>query len=662
MAAVLRERLCAAAARRWGLQAHEVSLVEAELLGPQGQRLPAHELLEPEHLEAPVTQPVHTRPPLSSPGDPARLAELPDALTRRAVFTGEPHFLHDLQLPGMVHGRVLHPPAPCDVPCDAPAPGQAAPALPALPNLPELPGQLAVWRDGALFGVLAERPSQAEAIVARLAAALRWQPAGPAPCPQALDPQAWGAAPGPAEVPLHVSAAEPAPAPRLVSRREPEHLAGSTPAAEPTSRRTLYSRYTRPWLAHASIGPACAVARWRGEGAQPAPVLEVWTHSQGIFPLRRDLALAFGLAPEDVVVHHRPGAGCYGHNGADDAAFDAAWLAQRVPGRPVRTLWSRDEELRQAPLGPAMAVELAAELDDAGRILHWRHTLWSPGHSSRPGRAEHPALLGHAQREGGTPLPPPIDMPMAVGGGAERNAIPGYTLPSWEVWAHRVSAPWRSSALRSLGAFANVFAAESFIDEIAQATGQDPLALREGLLGHDPRGLATLQAAARLAGWRRPEEALARAQGLGYARYKGTGAWCAVVAQVEVQATLVVRRLVVVADIGQVVDADGAAQQLEGGAIQATSWALKEAVRPDLQDPRLPAVGPGAVPMLTFDEVPEVDVVLLPSHAPPLGAGEASIGPTVAAIANALAAALGVRVRDLPLTPERIRAAIDAQA
>ena len=160
-------------------------------------------------------------------------------------------------------------------------------------------------------------------------------------------------------------------------------------------------------------------------------------------------------------VRHADGAGCYGHNGADDVAFDAAWLAREAPGRAVRVLWSRADELSHAPFGTAMAVELAADLDAHGEVLHWRHQVWSAGHSGRPGRNPAPALLGSWQTAQPVAEPPPLNMPLASGGGAERNAVPGYALPAWQVRWHRVPATLRSSALRSLGAFANVFAAES---------------------------------------------------------------------------------------------------------------------------------------------------------------------------------------------------------
>lgn len=644
VAATLRARVCAAAAAAWGLPVGQVGeeggsgavdLVDGHVLGPDGRSGEALGWLRGELLEAPVREAPPRRPAAArrhiGRGDPR-----PGLRELFAGHPGEPWFLHDLTLPDLLHGRVAHPPAPGDRPLDDEAALAAALAV---------PGVLQAWRDGALFGVLADSAAAAEAAGRKLDAALRWQ----GPPLSGTDPATWGAAPDdPAQT-------------RTVAAQGLDAM----PPQPPSGGCRFEAVYTRPWIAHASIGPSAALARWSADGR----TLEVWSHTQGPFGLRRDLALAFGLPESAVVVRHRPGAGCYGHNGADDVAFDAAWLAQRAEGRPVRLLWSRADDLaRAAPLGPAMRIALQADVDAQGQVLAWQHELWSPGHSSRPGRSAAPAFLGNALRAGGEPLPEPIDMPLAAGGGAERNAIPGYALPAWRVVAHRVRAPWRSSALRSLGAFGNVFAAESFVDEIARASGCCPLAWRRERLAHDARALAVLDAAAARAGWSRPldtggacgavsdGEALGR--GIAQARYKGSGAWCAVVAEVAVADRLRVRRLTVAADVGTAVQPDGVAQQLEGGAIQATSWALKESVAATA-DGRVACAGWDDYPILGFSEVPEVDVVVLTSEERWLGAGEASLGPTAAAIANALADALGVRVRDLPLTPERIVQAME---
>jgi nicotinate dehydrogenase subunit B len=550
---------------------------------------------------------------LLKPGGGVRRAvgqSVPQAgLARR--LAGTPHYIHDLLPQGVLHGRVLHPPmlGATLQGCDLSAAQACA-------------GVHGVLQSGHLLGLVAETSAQADAALEHLESAARWQ-----------------AAPETAEAAADLMS--------LPSTTREVHRRGQeTPAV-----RTLRAVYSKPWIAHGAIAPSCALACWGPEGS-PTAHLRVWTHSQGIFNLRRDLALAFGVDAEAVRVEHVPGAGCYGHNGADDVAFDAAWLARSLPGRTVRVLWRRADELTQSPQGPAMRVSLEAGLDEQGQVVRWQHEVWSPGHSRRPGRAPTPALLGAWQVAPPHAMPPSIDMPLAVGGGAERNAVPDYNFGHVQVRCHSVETQRRSSALRALGAFANVFAAESFLDEIAHATGRCPLALRLAHLAHDERACAVLKAATERAGWSGRVREDAVGHGIGYARYKNSGAWCAVVAQVHAGATLQVRRLCIAVDVGLAVNPDGVANQIEGGAIQATSWALKEAAAAS-------HAGWGDYPILRFTEVPAVDVTVMPSEAPSLGAGEASLGPTAAAIANALFDALGVRVRDLPLTPERIVAAMD---
>jgi CO/xanthine dehydrogenase Mo-binding subunit len=411
----------------------------------------------------------------------------------------------------------------------------------------------------------------------------------------------------------------------------------------------LKASYTRPYVAHGSIGPSCALAQWHDYG------LRVWTHSQGIFSLRRDLALALDLAEDKIVVEHVQGAGCYGHNGADDVAFDAAWLARAAGGRPVRVQWSRADELAWAPFGPAMVVEIEADLDAAGAVVAWRHTVWSNGHTSRPGGAKTPALLGAWHL--GKPFArlPAVNPTIARGGGAERNSIPLYGFPAWQIVNHHVMAmPLRTSALRSLGAYANVFAIESFIDELATTVGADPVAFRLRYL-NDPRARTVIERAAAKAGWADWKKREGIGRGIGFARYKNVGAYCAVVAEIEAEAEIRVRRLVIAVDVGLVINPDGLANQIEGGAIQATSWTLKEAVRFDRA--RVTSESWETYPILHCSETPavEVEIVSRPD-CPAAGAGEAAQGPTAAAIANAVFDSLSVRVRDLPLTAERIQA------
>ncbi|HVD29104.1 MAG TPA: molybdopterin cofactor-binding domain-containing protein, partial [Mycobacteriales bacterium] len=312
--------------------------------------------------------------------------------------------------------------------------------------------------------------------------------------------------------------------------------------------------------------------------------------------------------------------------------------------------------LSWGPLGPAMVVDIEADVDEAGRVQRWQHDVWSNGHSHRPGPPGAP-MLAATHAEAAVPSLPASDPPLQNGGGSGRNAVPLYDLPGQLVRTHRLQTmPLRTSALRALGAHLNVYAIESVVDELAALAGVDPVEYRLRMLT-DERARAVLEAAAERAGWGRdpgPDAGV----GVGLARYKNRGAWCAVVAEVEAQASVRVRRLTVAVDVGLVVNPDGVVNQIEGGALQALSWTTKEQVRFDART--VTSRTWEDYPILTFSEVPPVDVVLLDRPGEPsLGAGEASIGPTAAAIGNALHAATGLRVRNLPLTPANVVAAMD---
>jgi nicotinate dehydrogenase subunit B len=320
--------------------------------------------------------------------------------------------------------------------------------------------------------------------------------------------------------------------------------------------------------------------------------------------------------------------------------------------------WSRADELSWSPFGSPMVVDVTAGLDATGRLVSWESDVWSQGHTSRPGFAHSPGLLAAAHLAQPHPIPAPVDPPPERGAGSTRNAMPGYAVPRRRITGHRLQqVALRSSSLRTLGAFTNVFAIESMIDELAATTGADPLEFRLAHLA-DERGRAVLEAAAERAGWASQGRDGDTGFGLGYARYKEKGAWCAVVAEVEAGTELRVRRLTLAVDVGRVINPDGVRNQIEGGAVQATSWTLKERVRFDRT--RITSTDWESYPILRFSETPAVDVVLLDRpDQPSLGSGEASQGPTAAAIGNAVADALGVRVRDLPITAERVVSAID---
>jgi CO/xanthine dehydrogenase Mo-binding subunit len=423
----------------------------------------------------------------------------------------------------------------------------------------------------------------------------------------------------------------------------------------------LKAEFHRPYVQHASIGLCCALAQWTDD----AQHLKVWSHSQSIYNLRRDIALAFDMAPEQVQVSHAEGAGCYGHNGADDVAFDAAWLAQLVPGRPVRVQWTRQAELGHAPLAPAMAVEIHAGVNAEGHIAEWTQTVWGQGHGTRPGRGKTPALLGTWQTAQSQPVTMAVNAAMAVGGGSERNAQPPYDIASVKVLNHRVlNMPFRVSAMRALGAPTNVFAAESVMDELAVHASQDPLAFRLAHLSStgQARAAAVLQKAADMAGWiatRPTNKPEGWGRGLAYARYKNTGAYCAVVVELVVEEKVKLHKLWTAVDLGHVVDADGAANQIEGGALQAASWALCESAQ--LSPQGIASNNWDNYPILKFSDMPAVEVALMSQpHEPSLGAGECSSGPTCAAIANAIFDAIGVRMRAMPFTPDNLLKTIEA--
>jgi nicotinate dehydrogenase subunit B len=535
--------------------------------------------------------------------------DLPDKVT------GRPRFLHDLVLPGMRYGRVVRPPGPA--------------AVLLSPGDPPLPDGVRVVRDGSFLGVVAATDRIALAAAAAVAKAASWQLT--ASLPDEHDLRGFLLA-GPAQT---VTVDE---------QRDQRAAAAVT--------RTLTAEFTRPFLAHASMAPSCGIARW--DDGQ----LTVWSHTQGPFALRGAIATGLGLAPGQVIVNHVEGAGAYGHNGADDAAMDAVLLARAVPGHPVRVLWRREDEMSWAPLGPAMLARVSAGLDASGRIASWRQDVWSNGFIGRPGTGGEPRLLALAHRAGGAPISPSADGPPTGAMGSTRNAVPGYDIADRMVVRHRLlTMPVRTSSLRSLGAFLNVFAIESVMDELAAVAGADPVTFRLAHLS-DPRARRVIEQAAELAGWAsRPAGGEGTGYGLGYARYKGTSGYCAAVARVEAETEVRLTHLWLAVDVGRVINPDGVINQVEGGAIQSASWALRERVRFDRT--RITSVNWDSYPILRFTDVPQVEVRIVDAPGErETGAGEVAQGPVAGAIGNAVADAVGVRVRDLPLTRDQVARAI----
>jgi CO/xanthine dehydrogenase Mo-binding subunit len=419
--------------------------------------------------------------------------------------------------------------------------------------------------------------------------------------------------------------------------------------------RSVEASYSRPFLTYGSIGTSCALAEFK-DGA-----LKAWSHSQGPAVLREWLARALGLPTAQVHVFHRQGAGAYGHNTADDAAFDASFIAMRHPGRTVRVQWSREDEFAAAPISTAMAISLRAVLDAEHKPADWAIEIWSPPHAQRPGMNGNSNLLGASALPNAPPLNPLGDVPDERGGGATRNAVAIYDLPRHRLIHHLLpQVPMRTSSLRGLGAWANVFAIESFMDELAEIAGEDPVSYRLSLLS-DPRPRRVVETAARISGWFE-QRALpeGRARGFGFARYKNIASFAAVVVEIEVDEEISLKKVWCAADAGLVIAPDGARNQIEGGIIQGASFVMREQVR--FEDGRVATAGWDDYPILRFSDIPEIEIELIDNpNEPTLGLGEASVGPTGAAIGNALARALGRRIRDLPLTREKIMATLLAE-
>ncbi len=534
---------------------------------------------------------------------------------------GGQSYVQDMRLPGMVFGRVVRPPSYRAelVSFDEPA-------------IKAMPGVVAVVRDGSFLGVAAEREEQAIKAARALRASAKW----------IESPDLPPAAPALFEHLQKMRSQD-----SVVNRKVPASPAGGKVV-------THEATYTRPYQAHASMGPSCAVAQVR-DGKY-----RVWTHSQGVFPLRRELNKVLGIPEADITCTHVEGAGCYGHNGADDVALDAILVARAAGGRPVKLQWMREDEFGWEPYGSAMVMKMRARLDESGGIVDWRHEVWSHPHSTRPISNPGGNLLAgwHIAKPVKQAVPNNIPQPA---GGADRNAVPTYEFPSQQIVLHYVTdLPIRTSALRTLGAYANVFALESFMDEMAVAAGADPVEFR---LRHmrDSRARAVIETCAQKAGWKAGQKGDgSHGRGFAYSRYKNLACYVAVVADVEVDrrtGKVRVTKAVSAVDAGLIVNPDGLVNQIEGGIIQSASWTLKERVGFDRQ--RITTRSWADYPILTFPEVPAVEVHLInrPEERS-LGAGEGSQGPAVAAIANAVAHATGARIRDLPFSPQRVKAAL----
>jgi nicotinate dehydrogenase subunit B len=611
--AEVRAMLIELAAKKLGVAADTLTVSDGVISARDGRKVGYGELADDANLKREATAKVAPKPPAQHKivGKSIARLDIP------AKVTGGAAFVQDIRLPGMLHGRVVRPPrygAKLESFDEA--------------GVKAMPGVVTVVRDGSFLGVVAQREEQAIKARTALAVSAKWQAGPELPDPTRLYEHLIGL---PSEV----------------------KVIGEQQAPLPTGAKVVEATYHRPYQAHGSIAPSCALAELK-DGK-----LTVWTHSQGVYPLRATMARALGLQAAAIRCIHAEGPGCYGHNGADDVALDAALLARATNGRPVRLQWMRDDEFKWEPYGPAMTMRARGAVAD-GKVVDWNYDVFSQSHNMRPGDPDGVNLLaswymGDAKTSG------PARQVAQPNGAGDRNAITLYDFPRHRTTHHLIKdQPVRTSALRTLGAYANVFAIESFMDELAAVAGADPIAFR---LAHirDPRARAVIEAVAKAAGWKPGEKGTGtRGRGFGFAKYKTTATYNAVIVEVEIDRAsgmVKVPRAWTSVDSGQIINPDGLTNQIEGGLVQSMSWTLHEAIAFDKTG--ILSRDWQTYPILTMPEVPKIETVLIdrPTEKS-LGAGEASQGPTVAAIANAFANATGRRMRDLPFTPDRVKAAL----
>ncbi|MFM0234674.1 xanthine dehydrogenase family protein molybdopterin-binding subunit [Paraburkholderia sediminicola] len=612
-AAQVRALLVDAAAKRFGVSSSVLKAHNAIITAPDGRTMTYGEAVGAAGLHRMAS-------PESPLKDPATFAMIGTSLPRLDIpgkVTGGPSYVQDMSMLDMLHARVVLPPV-----------YGAELTHTNTPDILKMPGVVNVIRNGSMLAVVAKGEWQAVLAQRALAAGSQWS--------------AGRALPDPATV--H----------RDLKQIATEHIEiANTHSAAGTAAKTLSAKYTKRYMLHGSIGPSCSIAQFKGGN------MTVWTHSQGVYPLRDGLAEMLSLPKENVRCIHVEGSGCYGHNGADDVAAHAALIAREMAGRPVRVQWMREQEHTWDHFTPAMVTEVSASLDASGSIVGWNYALWSSSHNERIVNAGR--LVPATMLEKPFVSAPSVPMVQPEGGG-DRNAIPLYTFPNLHVMNNfSPTMPLHTSAMRSLGAHMNVFTIETFMDELSAAAGADPVAFR---LKHmqDPRAREVIQLAAAKFGWPRAPRKPNHGVGFAFGKYKNLMAYVAMAVEISVvreTGQVILEHAEVAVDSGQIVNPDGIRNQIEGGVIQSASWTLYEELKFDTE--RIRSFDWSSYPILRFSAVPRnlnVHLVNRPG-APFLGAAEASMGPTAGALGNALFDATGKRLRDMPLSGDSLRRQID---
>lgn len=605
-AAEARVYLLKMAAQNWNVSPDSLTVDNGMIIANSGEEISYWKLLEGKFIEERITGDAKTKSPKDYKyvGEPHKRDDI------EKMVKAESHFVQDLKMPGMVHARVVHPPSY----------GNKLQSI-NLSEVEAMPGVLKVILNGSFLAVVAVREYQAIKAWEKLKSLAVWEII-PIETLQADLHKSLKKTPGKAQD-VEVSPG----VEKVLANSEVQHEA----------------EYFRPYHMHASVGPSCSLAIWEEDQ------LTIWSPTQGVYPARGTLADLFSIKEENIRCIGVPGSGCYGHNGADDVTAEAALIAKEMPGKHVRLQWMREDENKWEPYGSAMAFRLSGGVDSSGKLLAWDSLIWSDAHSSRPnGRAGSFISARHLEssfefNKGG------------FSAGSYRNGIPEYQLPAKQIKLFNYDGPLRTSALRGLGAYANIFAIESFIDELSHKSGNDPFDFRIKNL-KDPRAKAVLEELAQKASWKSRTKSATNGMGIAYARYKNSTSYFAVLAEVEVDKaakSYKLKKLTGVIDSGLVINPDGLINQTEGGMIQSASWTMLEEVGFD--ENGITSTDWNSYPIMRMMDVPEVEVHLINRpETKPMGAGEAAMGPVSAAIANAVFDATGSRIRNLPIRAEKI--------
>lgn len=604
-AATARQELLKLASKKLNTPVDDLLFYDGIVKSKQDNKsLTFAEILEGEQIDKEVSTPV----PIKNKTEHSYVGK---AVPRRDIgemVLGNAGYIQDLRFPGMVHARVVRPPGYESKLLSLDGTGLKS----------EVPGLIKTIIKGSFVGVITEREHQAIKAEQYLKNHSEWTASLPLPEPENLF--------------THIK--------EIADNPETVRNEGNIEAAF-KGMETIKATYTKPYIKHASLGPACGVALFDGE------VLHIWSHSQGIYPLREALATMLSMDADKIHIVAVPGAGCFGHSTADDAAADAALLALEYPNKHIRVQWSRYDEHSWDPYGPAIITELEASLDENNKIKSWKSEVWTDSHSTRPNKDAGTVLAARY-------LETPFEMKSrGYLGGGHRNADPYYNFPNMRLNAHYYKGPFRVSSLRSLGSFANIFAVESFMDTLAEKANKDPLDFRVSHL-EDERAIAVISKVKEITA----TEKTGDNQGIGYAfmRYKNTDAYIAVAAKVAVDTIngdITLIKMWAAVDVGEVINIDGITNQIEGGLLQAASWTLKEEVTFNTKE--VTSTDWLKYPILRFSEIPEVEVAIINRpEEDAKGVGEVSMPPTAAAIANAIYKACGKRVYNLPITPEKI--------